>query len=734
MTIRAAGIPPARSWRRGSPGWTAAVRGFAYSSGMAAITNLLLLFKQGDHLVVTEDLYGGTFRVIDKVFARQGLTATYVDTSDAGRVAAAIRGNTRAVLLEVPTNPLLKVADIRKISEIAKGRGILTIVDNTFLTPYLMRPLELGADVVVYSATKFISGHNDVLAGLVVVKDEELGKQVYFLQNSVGAVLGPQDCWLVIRGLKTLGVRIDRQLENARTIAEWLTRQAGVTRVYYPGLETDPGNRLLERAGPGIRRDGLLRGGREACRRRGAQKSQAHLLRRKPGGRGIADHVSRLSDPCGHGSGRARADGDQRPAAQAVGGDRGCGRPAGRFGAGPGRRGGKQMKIGTKILHTGNEVDPVTGAVSLPVYHAATFQQAKADEFGPYDYSRSGNPTRDALEAIIASLEGGVKGFAFSSGMAAISSVFLLFSPGDHLVVGEDVYGGTYRVLTRLFSRLGIEATFVDFTDPDKIREAVRPNTRALYLETPSNPLLRITDLRAVSALAKEKGLLSIIDNTFMTPYLQRPFEHGMDIVIHSATKYLGGHSDLIAGLAVVADEKLAGRIKFIQNAFGAVLGPQDCWLLMRGIKTLKARMDMHQKGAARIAEWLQGRPEVKAVFFPGLSGHPGKGDPRASGRRTGRDRLFPAADGGDDQTIPGEGPAAGPGRQPRGGREHHHLSRHHVSCRHASRPPETGGGDRRSRQALRGDRRSRRPDRRPGCGSAAGVTATGFFLKDASR
>ena len=283
------------------------------------------------------------------------------------------------------------------------------------------------------------------------------------------------------------------------------------------------------------------------------------------------------------------------------------------------------MKIGTKILHTGNEVDPVTGAVSLPVYHAATFRQAKADEFGPYDYSRSGNPTRDALEAIIASLEGGVKGFAFSSGMAAISSVFLLFSPGDHLVVGEDVYGGTYRVLTRLFSRLGIEATFVDFTDPGKIREAVRPNTRALYLETPSNPLLRITDLRAVSALAREKGLLGIIDNTFMTPYLQRPFEHGLDIVIHSATKYLGGHSDLIAGLAVVADEKLAGRIKFIQNAFGAVLGPQDCWLLMRGIKTLKARMDMHQKGAARIAEWLQGRPEVKAVFFPGLSSHPGR-------------------------------------------------------------------------------------------------------------
>ncbi|MDA8126277.1 MAG: PLP-dependent transferase [Deltaproteobacteria bacterium] len=283
------------------------------------------------------------------------------------------------------------------------------------------------------------------------------------------------------------------------------------------------------------------------------------------------------------------------------------------------------MKIGTRILHTGNEVDPATGAVSLPIYNAATFQQAGVDGFGPYDYSRSGNPTREALEAIIASLEGGVRGFAFSSGMAAISSILLLFSPGDHIVAGEDVYGGAYRVLTQLFNRLGIETTFVDFTDPETVRRAIRDNTKALYLESPSNPLLKITDLRVMAALAREKGLLSIIDNTFMTPYLQRPIEYGFDIVLHSATKYLGGHSDLLAGLAVAASAELGDRIKFIQNAFGAVLGPQDCWLLMRGIKTLKARMDMHQQGASRIAAWLQRRPEVKEVFFPGLPGHPGR-------------------------------------------------------------------------------------------------------------
>ncbi|MDA8126278.1 MAG: PLP-dependent aspartate aminotransferase family protein [Deltaproteobacteria bacterium] len=227
-------------------------RGFAYASGMAAIANLLLLFGQGDHLVVTEDLYGGTFRLLDKVFARQGLEATYVDTSDVAAVAGAIRKNTRAILLEVPTNPLLKVSDIRKISALAKEKGILTIVDNTFLTPYLLRPLDLGADMTVYSATKFISGHNDVIAGLVAVKEEELGKQVYFLQNSVGAVLGPQDSWLVIRGLKTLSVRIDRQLLNAQRIAEWLSGRQGVQRIYYPGLKKDPGYRLLKKQARGF--------------------------------------------------------------------------------------------------------------------------------------------------------------------------------------------------------------------------------------------------------------------------------------------------------------------------------------------------------------------------------------------------------------------------------------------------------------------------------------------------
>ncbi|MCM2359616.1 MAG: aminotransferase class I/II-fold pyridoxal phosphate-dependent enzyme, partial [Geobacteraceae bacterium] len=282
------------------------------------------------------------------------------------------------------------------------------------------------------------------------------------------------------------------------------------------------------------------------------------------------------------------------------------------------------MKIATRIIHTGHETDPHTGALSVPIYQTSTFAQESVDHFGKYDYARSGNPTREALEETVALLEGGSHGFAFASGMAAISSALLLFSPGDHLVVCEDVYGGTFRVLTRLFSRLGIESTFVDATDLSVIEAAIRPETKGIYLETPSNPLLKITDLRGAAQLAKARGILTLVDNTFMTPYFQRPLELGCDIVLHSGTKFLNGHSDVICGFAVVADQELASRIRFIQNGFGAVLGPQDSWLVLRGLKTLKVRMEESQASAVKIANWLAGQQRVTNVFFPGLPGHPG--------------------------------------------------------------------------------------------------------------
>jgi cystathionine beta-lyase len=282
------------------------------------------------------------------------------------------------------------------------------------------------------------------------------------------------------------------------------------------------------------------------------------------------------------------------------------------------------MKFATRLIHNGHETDPATGALSIPICQASTFRQESVEQFGRYDYSRSGNPTREALEDAVAQLENGTHAYAFASGMAAISSALLLFSPGDHLVVCEDVYGGTYRVLTSLFTRLGITSSFVDATDTDAFAAAIRPETRALFLETPSNPLLKITDLRAAAELARDRGLLSIVDNTFMTPYLQRPLDLGCDIVLHSGTKFLNGHSDVLCGFAVVKDEKLGKRLRFVQNAFGAVLGPQDSWLVLRGLKTLKVRMEESQKGALAIAGWLKEQARVEEVFYPGLPGHPG--------------------------------------------------------------------------------------------------------------
>jgi cysteine-S-conjugate beta-lyase len=289
--------------------------------------------------------------------------------------------------------------------------------------------------------------------------------------------------------------------------------------------------------------------------------------------------------------------------------------------------GKKPVELGfeTKLLHFGAEVDAATGASSVPIYQASTFHHD--DIFNPpqYDYSRSGNPTRQALEDYIALLEGGTNGYAFPSGMAAISTAFMLFSAGDHLIVTEDVYGGTYRLLTSILNRLGIEASFVDMTQIHEVKAALRPNTKGLYIETPSNPTLKITDIAALAAWSKEQGLISMVDNTFMTPYYQRPIELGIDVVLHSATKFLGGHSDVLAGLAVTANESLGRQLKYLQNGLGSVLGVQDSWLLMRGMKTLSARMAHSEVSARKLAEWLDSRDDIEAVYYPGLEQHPGR-------------------------------------------------------------------------------------------------------------
>ncbi|AYK05596.1 bifunctional cystathionine gamma-lyase/homocysteine desulfhydrase [Brevibacillus laterosporus] len=282
------------------------------------------------------------------------------------------------------------------------------------------------------------------------------------------------------------------------------------------------------------------------------------------------------------------------------------------------------MRMKTRLIHGGIEGDIHTGAVSTPIYQVSTYKQEGIGVHKGYEYSRTGNPTRHALETYMADIEGGARGLAFGSGMAALSTILSLCSQGDHLVVGDDVYGGTYRVITRVFSKLGLEATYVDTTDLAAVEKALRPNTRMIIMETPTNPLLNVTDVRAVADIAKSKGVLLVVDNTFMTPYWQNPLDLGADIVFHSATKYLGGHSDVVAGIVVTKEAELGEQLHFQQNAIGAILGPQDSWLLLRGAKTLGLRMEEHEKNANQLAKWLQEQASISRVLYPGLASHPG--------------------------------------------------------------------------------------------------------------
>ncbi|UOQ86673.1 bifunctional cystathionine gamma-lyase/homocysteine desulfhydrase [Gracilibacillus salinarum] len=282
------------------------------------------------------------------------------------------------------------------------------------------------------------------------------------------------------------------------------------------------------------------------------------------------------------------------------------------------------MKRKTKMVHGGITGDEKTGAVSVPIYQVSTYRQPEAGKHTGYEYSRTGNPTRHALETVIAELENGKAGFAFASGMAAITSVMMLLKSGDHVVLTDDVYGGTYRLTTKVLDRIELGHTFVDTSDADAVEAAIQPNSKILYIETPTNPLLKVTDLKKMREIADKHDLLLVVDNTFATPYFQTPLDAGADIVLHSATKYIGGHSDVVSGLVVVNDESLAEEIHFIQNSVGAVLGPQDSWLLMRGIKTLGLRMEAIEKNANKIAAYLDEHPNVTKVYYPGLPAHPG--------------------------------------------------------------------------------------------------------------
>src|SRR4051812_27830951 len=285
----------------------------------------------------------------------------------------------------------------------------------------------------------------------------------------------------------------------------------------------------------------------------------------------------------------------------------------------------KQHDIATRVIHAGQSPDPTTGAIMMPIYQTSTYVQESPGKHKGYDYSRSINPTRSAYERCVANLEGGTRGWAFASGLAAMATALDALASGSHIVVSDDLYGGTFRLFERVRRRsANLDFTFIDMTDPESVERAMRSNTRMVWIETPSNPLLKIIDVAAVAKIARKHNAISISDNTFASPWIQRPIELGFDMVIHSATKYLNGHSDMVGGVAVVGENKeLGDQMQFLQNSVGAIAGPFDSFLAMRGLKTLALRMERHCENAAELAAWLEKEPKAREVKYPGLTSHP---------------------------------------------------------------------------------------------------------------
>lgn len=331
------------------------------------------------------------------------------------------------------------------------------------------------------------------------------------------------------------------------------------------------------------------------------------------------------------------------------------------------------MQFSTKAIHIGQEADPTTGATIVPIFQTSTYTQEGVGRHKGYEYARTGNPTRTALQECLAALENARHGLCFASGLAATSAVMNLLSAGDHVVCGDDVYGGTYRLFQLVLTRYGLAFTFVDMTDPARVAEAIRPNTKMIWLETPTNPLLTVFDIPAIAEVARSRGLVCVVDNTFASPYLQNPLDLGADIVVHSTTKYIGGHSDVVGGAVLLNDDKMHDALKYHQNAVGGVPGAFDCWLVLRGVKTLSVRMRQHCDNAMKIAQHLQSHPAVERVRYPGLPDHPQhalarrqmrgfggmvsftvRGETAAAHRLLGRTKLFALAEslGGVESLI----------------------------------------------------------------------------------
>ncbi|KAJ9580196.1 hypothetical protein L9F63_004139 [Diploptera punctata] len=623
--------------------------GMCFSSGLGASTAIIHIFNAGDHMISVDDLYGGTYRYFSKVAARMNIETTYIDATDLKNVEEAIKPNTKLMWVETPTNPLLKVIDIKKIAQIVHKHNILLAVDNTFLTSYFQRPLELGADIAVYSLTKYMNGHSDVIMGAVTTSNEDVHNRLRFLQNALGIVPSPFDCYLINRSLKTLHLRMDGHMRNSLAVARYLEEHPLVEKVLHPGLPSHPQHELAKSQCYG--HSGILSfyikggleesskflsslkvftlaeslGGFESLAELPSVMTHASIPLEEREKIGVTDSLVRLS--VGLESDRDLiADLDQ--AFKTINSFNDIKKHLCKLtqykkmseeGFLP-----QDPEFASKAIHVGQDPNRWnSAAVVPPITLSTTFKYDELGKHRGYYYGRSGNPSRDVLQECLASLDNAKYGICFSSGLGATTAVVHLLNAGDHIISVDDLYGGTHRYFCKIAAKMNIETTFVDAIDPKNVEKAIRPNTKLMWVETPTNPLLKVIDIKKIAQIVHKHNILLAVDNTFLTSYFQRPLELGADITVYSLTKYMNGHSDVIMGAVTTNNEEVNTNLRFLQKSMGVVPSPFDCFLVNRSLKTLHLRMEGHMRNSLAVARYLEKHPLVEKVLHPGLPSHP---------------------------------------------------------------------------------------------------------------
>ncbi|KAI4461928.1 trans-sulfuration enzyme family member [Holotrichia oblita] len=505
-----------------------------FASGLGALTALINCHSRGDHFVVGDDMYGGNFRLLDKVGKNLGIDISIVDASNLDNVKNAMKPNTKLVFIETPTNPLLKVFDIRAIAEIAKNNNALFCVDNTFLTPFFQRPLELGADLSSYSLTKYMNGHTDVIMGAIVTNNKELHDKLRFLQN-----------------------RLESHPHHA-LMKKQTSGHSGIMSMYIDG-ERKEGEKFLKELKIFTLAESL--GGYESLAEIPSIMTHASIPEEIRKELKITDNLIRLSVGLEDTEDLIN---DLKHALDVI-------KYKAKFrlhkimaentGYLPIPKG-----FTTKAIHSSTDPDRWDSmCIVPPLVLSATFKHVKLGEY-KYEYGRAGNPSRDVLEGSLSAIENAKYAVTFASGLGALTAIINCYTQGDHFVVGDDMYGGNYRLFEKVAKNLGVEITMVDATLIDNVKNAIKPNTKLIFIETPTNPLLKVFDIKAIAEIAKNNNALFCVDNTFLTPYFQRPLELGADLSSYSLTKYMNGHTDVIMGAVVTNNKEMHDKLRFLQN------------------------------------------------------------------------------------------------------------------------------------------------------------------------